>query len=138
MRGSRGGSLAGNDTTGTDDGNRKDFDYNGNWGQCLDRIADGLPNLADFGFDHGSPWGYSDKPQYGVGHRKNCGARMFPQRYIIFDHGILPTHWPEAEDDGSMHDRLNDDEEVPKNWHTDNLEVDQKALDRLLTKLRST
>lgn len=110
------------------------FAYGGKWSQCLDRIAGDLPNLVDFRFDQASPYGYGDEPQYGLEHRDSCGARIDPKRYICFDNGILPTHWPEAEDDGTMHSWLDDG--FPTNVHQENLEEDQKSLDRLLEKLR--
>ncbi|KAF1964146.1 hypothetical protein BU23DRAFT_594257 [Bimuria novae-zelandiae CBS 107.79] len=108
------------------------FAYGTQWSQYLDRIAGGLPNLIDFRFDQS---GYRSQPgcPYGVNDRDSCGTRIFAQRYICFDNGILPTHWPEAEEDGSMYSWLDDG--FPVNKHAENLEADQNSLDRLLEKL---
>ncbi|KAJ4357727.1 uncharacterized protein N0V89_002303 [Didymosphaeria variabile] len=113
----------------------KTFAYSGKWSHYLDRIAGALPNLVDFRFDQAPTYADKDRPQYGVNHRDSCGNRIFPQRYICFDDGILPTHWPEAEDNGDMHSWLADG--FPTNMHKENLEADQKSLNKLLEKLRS-
>jgi hypothetical protein len=112
------------------------FAYGGKWSQFLDRIPGNLPNLGDFRFDHATSSYYNrGKLQYGLEHRNSCGVRVFPQRYICFDNGILPTHWPEADDDsGVMHSWLDDG--FPINVHKENLDEDQKSLDRLLDKVR--
>lgn len=117
---------------GDDDG---EFKYEGKWSSYLDRIAAGLPNLIDFRFDSGGSRG--DSP-YNVDCRDDCGARVFPRRYIVFDNGILPTHWPEAEDDGELHTWLEDEDgEVGfPNLHEETLEEDQKSLDRLLETMK--
>lgn len=109
------------------------FKYEGRWNSYLDRIATGLPNLIDFRFDQGGL--YHDNP-YGVDCRDDCGVRIFPQRYVVFDDGTLPTHWPEAEDDGELHSWLRGEDGFP-NLHEECLEEDQKSLDRLLEKTRS-
>lgn len=109
------------------------FSYGGRWSQFLDRIAGDLPNLVDFRFDRSS---YRDNTPYGLEHRDACGVKVFPQRYICFDNGILPTHFPEADDDGDMHSWLDDG--FPTNVHKDNLEEDQRSLDRLLDKLKKS
>lgn len=115
-----------------DDGWGEDFAYAGNWSQRLDSIAGALPNLVDFRFGYGSSYG---DPAYGITHRDSCGVEIFPQRYVCFNNGILPTHWPEAEDDGTMHSWLEDG--FPTNMNEENLEADQKSLDSLLNRLRS-
>ncbi|KAL1612315.1 hypothetical protein SLS60_000541 [Paraconiothyrium brasiliense] len=112
------------------------FAYGGKWSQYLDRIVGALPNLVDFRFDQAQTYADQDESQYGLNHRDSCGNRIFPQRYICFDNGILPTHWPEADDDGDMHSWLDDG--FPTNKHKENLEADQKSLDRLLEKLRKS
>jgi hypothetical protein len=143
----------------------EEFRYVGKWSQYFDRIAEALPNLSDFAFDKGyiptygdgkpysrehrvSAYGngryYRDGQPYGVEHRDSCGVRVFPQRYVFFDNGTLPTHWPEAEDDGEMewdyddgyHD--DDDDYRPPNLHEENLEADRRSLDKLLQGLKSS
>lgn len=109
------------------------FKYEGRWSSYLDRIADGLPNLVDLRFDQGGGFGL---PPYGVGERDNCGVRIYPKRYVVFDNGILPTHWPEAEDDGELYTWLEEEDGFP-NLHEQCMEEDQKSLDRLLEKTRS-
>jgi hypothetical protein len=106
--------------------------YSGRWSSFLDRIAAGLPNLVDFRFDQAGQYG--EQP-YGLNYRDVCGVRIFPRRYVVFDNGILPTHWPEAEDDGGLHTWLEDDDGFP-NLHEETLEADQQSLDRLLEKSR--
>jgi hypothetical protein len=108
------------------------FAYDGKWSQRFDRIAKELPNLVDFRFGSGSVYG---DHSYGVEYRDTCGVGISPQRYVCFDNGILPTHWPEAEDDGDMHSWLDDG--FPVNKHEENLEADQKSLDALLETLKS-
>lgn len=111
----------------------ENFSYGGKWSQFLDRIAGDLPNLVDFRFDRSS---CRDDVPYGLEHQDTCGVRVFPQRYICFDNGILPTHFPEAADDGDMHSWLDDG--FPTNVHKDTLEEDQKSLVRLLDKLKKS
>lgn len=116
------------------------FSYSGKWSHFLDRISAELPNLVDFRFDQSSTWRRHDEDRrYGLLHRDTCGVRIFPKRYICFDNGILPTHWPEADEDewrevGNLHSWLDDG--FPVNMHKETLEEDQKSLDRLLAKLR--
>lgn len=120
--------------TDSDDSWDESWAYGGKWSQFLDRIAGDLPNLVDFRFDQGSSY---SEPRYGLEHRDSCGVQLHPQRYIVFDNGILPTHWPEAEDDGTLYTWLEDEDGFP-NLHKETLEEDQKSLDRLLDKLRSS
>lgn len=108
------------------------FAYGGNWSQRFDRFANELPNLVDFRFGTGSVYG---DHSYGVEHRDTCGVGMSPQRYVYFDNGILPTHWPEADNEGDMESWLDDG--FPVNKHQENLEADQKSIDALLEKLKS-
>jgi hypothetical protein len=110
-----------------------EFKYDGRWSTYLDRIADGLPNLVDFRFDQGG--GFRDKP-YSIDRRGDCGVRIFPKRYVVFDNGILPTHWPEAEKDGELYTWLEDEDGFP-NLHKECMEEDQRSLDALLEKTRS-
>lgn len=113
------------------------FAYGGKWSQNFDRIAGNLPNLVDFRFDQAASYNYGgDGAQYGLKHRHTCGTRVFPRRYICFDNGILPTHWPEADDNGVLHSWLDDG--FPTNVHKENLEEDQKSLDKLLDVCRLT
>jgi hypothetical protein len=109
----------------------KEFSYAGTWSQRFDRIAEALPNLIDFRFDYGSSY---EAPEYIITGRNNCAARVFPRRYVCFDNGILPTHWPEARPDGTIHSFLDDG--FPTNMHKETLESDQKSLEALLQKLK--
>lgn len=107
------------------------YAYYGRWSEFFERIREGLPNLVDFRFDKDSPW---DEPQYGVNNRHICGVSVFPERYIVFNNGILPTHWPEAEEDGSIHYWTKD--RFP-NFHEERREEDQRGLDELLEACRA-
>lgn len=108
------------------------FAYYGKWSQHLDRISEALPNLVDFRFGYGNS---CSKPPYEIKNRGSCPTKIFLKRYITFDDGILPTHWPEADDpDGELHSWLDDG--FP-NLHEENLDADQKSLDALLCKVRS-
>lgn len=110
----------------------KDFAYNGKWSEHLGRIGEGLPNLVDFRFGYG--YSYRE-PKYEVTNRGSCPMEIFPQRYVTFDNGILPTHWPEADyPDGELHSWRED--EFP-NLHEKNLDADRESLDALLRKVRS-
>lgn len=113
-----------------DDNDWTQYAYGGQWSEFFGRIADGLPGLVDFRFDEGSPFCH---PQYHVKNRDLCGARIFPERYVVFDNGILPTHWPEAEEDGDIHCWT--DEPFP-NFHEERLRDDQRGLDHLLDECR--
>lgn len=107
------------------------FAYGGTWAEFFGRVAGALPGLVDFRFDTESRWGR--KSRYGVRHRHSCGARVFPQRYLVFDNGILPTHWPEAKEDGSIYSWT----KVPfPNFHVERREEDQRGLDELLEACR--
>lgn len=105
------------------------FKYEGKWSSYLDRIVTGLPNLVDFGFDY-------DESMCDVRQRDDGGARIFPQRYIVFDNGILPTHWPEADEDGELHTWL-ETEDGLSNLHEVCLGEDEDSLDGFVKKTRS-
>ncbi|KUI70791.1 hypothetical protein VM1G_06491 [Cytospora mali] len=109
-----------------DGGDWPDYAYHGKWSEFFGRIADGLPNLVDFRFYHND--GYC-KPEYGLKNRDHCGVRLFPQRYVVFDNGILPTHWPEAKQDGRIYCWT---KSPFPNFHEERREEDQRSLDRLL------
>jgi hypothetical protein len=75
----------------------KSFSYKGTWAQFFDLLAT-LPSLEDFKFDYADP----NMEDYGIKQRENCGRRVFPQRYVMFDEGILPNRWPQADSQGEM------------------------------------
>ncbi|KAK7738353.1 hypothetical protein SLS53_006164 [Cytospora paraplurivora] len=105
------------------------FAYHGKWSDVFRRISSELPNLVHIRFHGGSqvePW---DK----VSKEGTCGIKAFPERYVVFDNGILPTHWPEAEQDGKIHYWT---EEPFPNFHKERLEEDQRSLDDLLGECR--
>lgn len=102
----------------TDDSDWPQFAYHGKWSEFFARIADELPNLVDFCFNDGSPYRTSE---------------VFPQRYLVFDNGILPTHWPEARRDGRIYAWTNDP--FP-NFHKERLVEDEKSLYMLLGECR--
>jgi hypothetical protein len=112
------------------------WEYNGKWSTVLDRLAAELPNLTDLRFDSGSSYSCSEE-KYGLNNREACGTRVFPKRYVCFDNGILPTHWPEAEDDGEMELWFLEESEGEEtiNLHERYLEEDQRSLDALLEKI---
>ncbi|KAM7213659.1 putative f-box domain containing protein [Rhypophila decipiens] len=119
------------------------FRYRGTWSQFFDKIADGLPNLKEFCFDYigiyGGCWGGGEKTPYGVQHRHDHSeAKAFPKRYLIFNNGILPTHWPEAGDDGQLETyfELSEELDIP-NFHVEFLKKDKASLDKLLEKCRA-
>lgn len=118
----------------------EEFKYQGKWSSFLDRIADSLPNLIGFRFDSGGSQG---DPPYGLEYRDVCGARVFPRRYIVFDNGILPTHWTEARDGGELHSWREDEgyaevaDQIFPNLHKLCLKEDQKSLDRVLELTKS-
>jgi hypothetical protein len=115
-----------------------DFAYAGTWSQHLDRIAESLPNLTNFRFDQSSTNSFESDHAYGLKSRDLCAARIFPKRYIAFDNGILPTHWPEARENGERGTMHSMDGFPDSNLHADHLEADQKSLDALLDKLRQS
>ncbi|KAF2993163.1 hypothetical protein E8E13_000137 [Curvularia kusanoi] len=108
------------------------FAYGGKWSQYFDRIAEQLPNLVDFRFGYGG--GRYREALYGVRYRDHCGIEISARRYICFNNGILPTHWPEANRDGILHSWLGDG--FPINKHKENFEEDQKSLNNLLDTLK--
>ncbi|KAK3322738.1 hypothetical protein B0H66DRAFT_555127 [Apodospora peruviana] len=125
-----------------------EFRYRGTWSQFFDKIADGLPNLKEFCFEYPKSEGSYDfelrqiwsGKGYGVENRDFCGgAEAFAKRYVVFNNGILPTHWPEAKDDGEITDYFDPDdgEDQTANFHKEFLEEDQRSLERLLEKCRA-
>lgn len=100
------------------------FRYDGTWAVVFDKITESLPNLVNFTFDYNDDWAEKATPQRG--------SRVFPRRYVVFDQGILPTHWPEASDNGVLHEW----NEPHPNLHEDHMEEDQQALDALLEACR--
>ncbi|KAK8058487.1 hypothetical protein PG994_008935 [Apiospora phragmitis] len=111
------------------------YAYHKCWSSLFEALAAGLPNLQAFAFDYPRNNGYycdGDTREYGVESRHSMLSSIFPERYVVFDNGILPTHWPEAEESGVIHWP----DEVP-NFHKDHLEEDQKAVDNLLEVCRS-
>ncbi|KAK8035232.1 hypothetical protein PG993_010227 [Apiospora rasikravindrae] len=113
------------------------WSYHGRWSSLFEALATGLLNLQAFAFDypcHHFKFGaeQEESREYGVEIRHSMPSSIFPARYVVFDNGILPTHWPEASDQGVIywHD------EIP-NFHNDHLEEDRQALDSLLEVCRS-
>ena len=105
----------------------KCYSYDTRWNTFIDRIHDSLPNLADFRFDYTS--------NYSVNSRDACGNRMFPRRYVTFDNGVLPTHWPEADRSGAMYEFETSGERREQDWpnlHKENMALDQESMDRIL------
>jgi hypothetical protein len=109
----------------------EDFAYAGKWSQHFDRIAQELPNLVDLRFGYGESY---DEPIYGVTHRDSCPVEIHGKRYICFDNGILPTHWPEPRG-GKMYSWLKDG--FPIDVNEEYLKGDQKSMDALLSTLRT-
>ena len=114
----------------SDDTEWPQYAYDGRWSGFFGRIADELPNLVDFRFDESSPFYH---PRYHLNNRDLCGVRLFPERYVVFDNGVLPTHWPEAKEDGRIYCWT---EEPFPNFHEERLREDQTALDHLLEECR--
>lgn len=117
------------------------YTYGQGWSVIFDALAAELPNLHTFVFDYPDRLGYArhglggnavDRRIYGVEGRHDTATSCFPERYVVFDNGILPTHWPEADYEGTLE---LDDEEA--NYHQEHLEKDQAALDNLLKACRS-
>lgn len=109
------------------------YGYHKRRSSLFDALAVGLPNLQAFAFNYpGRTWNQGKEQEYSVESRHSMLSSIFPERYVVFENGILPTHWPEADAQGSIYWP----DEVP-NFHTDHLEEDQKALDNLLVVCRS-
>ncbi|KAK8065870.1 hypothetical protein PG997_012617 [Apiospora hydei] len=111
--------------------------YHQRWSSLFEALAAGLPNLQAFAFDYPRRhyrFGAEEREsrEYGVEIRHSMLSTIFAERYVVFDNGILPTHWPEADEKGVIYWP----DEVP-NFHNDHLEEDQKALDKLLEVCRS-
>ena len=77
--------------------------YGMRWQDAFDRIRCGLPKLKYFGFGHGS-WGEDE--QRAFEEAEMLPAKIYPQRYVIFDKQTLPFPWiwPESarENQGSI------------------------------------
>ncbi|CAG5184524.1 uncharacterized protein ALTATR162_LOCUS10952 [Alternaria atra] len=114
------------------------FAYGGRWSQHFDRIAADLPNLVDFQFGYADSYSEHPSTSYGVTHRDSCLVEIFLQRYVCFNNGILPTHWPEPSldsRDGQLSSWLKDG--FPIDVQRESLDADRKSLDALLLTLRS-
>lgn len=101
------------------------FAYYGKWSDVFRRLSNELPNLVDVRFHGGS----ATEHWYEVNKTGRRGAEAYPRRYVVFDNGILPTHWPEAEENGNIYHWT---EKPFPNFHKEHLEEDQKGLDELL------
>lgn len=116
------------------------FGYEGTWGHVFDRVGDELPSLADFRFDyerslHHHSLGHG-VDAYSVKRRAACGARIFPERYVVFDMDILPNRWPEAAgSSGDIYSWVEDGAREGRwNFHQQHLDGDHASLERLLEK----
>lgn len=110
------------------------WSYGGTWSTALDRIRVSLPDLREFAFDQPSASPWKDGRHYGLLYQDRCGVSVFPKRYVVFDNGILPTHWPEANNyDGKIYSWLKGG--WPFNMHQTHFDVDQESLERLLQTL---
>jgi hypothetical protein len=108
------------------------FMYGGKWSQYLNRIGSELPNLIDIRFDYVPQ---DTEVPYSIQHRNDCRTRIFVQRYISFDNGVLPTHWLEERGDGTLEMWM--DEKTVTNVHKDSFDEDQRSLGSLVEKLRA-
>jgi hypothetical protein len=112
------------------------FSYGGRWRQHLDRIEANLPNLVDFRFGYAETYSEDPYTSYRVTHRDSCLMEIFLERYVCFDNGILPTHWPEPRltlRNGQLHSWLKDG--FPLDVQRESLDWDKKSLARLLLTL---
>ncbi|WYZ44681.1 hypothetical protein EsH8_VII_001117 [Colletotrichum jinshuiense] len=72
------------------------FSYDGTWETVFDKIREKLPNLRDFRFD---------ETKHGLNFLQpsQLGTLLLPNRYIIFDFGVLPSPWIDTDgEDGEM------------------------------------
>ena len=110
------------------------FSYHGTWSALFPKLTTALPNLQNFAFEYpdtyvGASEGVTEL--YGVQDRHSRISEVFPQRYVAFDQGTLPTHWPEANGWGQLQ------YDGYPNYHEETLEDDTKALNALLSVCRS-
>ncbi|VUC32959.1 unnamed protein product [Clonostachys rosea] len=110
--------------------------FSGTWESVFDSIRTNLPQLVDFQF-HWPSW---SPVMFDV--QRHMGTELSASRYIVFDIGLLPSRWIEAEYDGVL--SFGDDSpivregegsetEEPKelNRHKETLAGDQRALGEL-------
>lgn len=116
--------------TGKSGGWGVNFSYNGKWSTFIDRLHESLPDLREFRFNYGDA--FEDRMRTNKRHDARVN-KMFSERYITFDNGILPTHWPEARE-GSMY-QWDENEDWP-NLHEKYLEADQASMDRITSRRR--
>lgn len=108
------------------------FSFSGTWQAVFDSIRTGLPNLVDFRI--------SDSPLYY--RRPEFVNEVSPLRYIVFNTGLLPGPWIEAEGDDEFEfaEYYSEDEEDEKvqaeletlKSATKYESVDKRALEDLL------
>ncbi|CAG9951940.1 unnamed protein product [Clonostachys rosea f. rosea IK726] len=107
--------------------------FPGTWESVFDKIRTNLPHLVDFQFRWASwtPVMFDDQ--------RHMGTDLSSSRYLVFDIGLLPSRWIEAENEGvlSFGDALDDDDSEtgePKelNRHKETLAGDQRAFEELL------
>lgn len=76
------------------------YHFPGTWETVFDQIGAKLPRLTQFKFDSGRGSRFL--------HPEVIGARLYSDRYIAFDFGLLPSPWLGAEADGEMEFGNND------------------------------
>lgn len=111
-------------TTEDDDLDWPCYEYDGTWAAVFDKITESLPSLENFTFNYNTKYQRLGAKLTG----NTGGSRLFPERYVVFDHGILPTHWPEANTEGHLCTWSG----PLVNLHEDHFQEDHRGLDALL------
>ncbi|KAM0418974.1 hypothetical protein ACHAPT_012132 [Fusarium lateritium] len=117
--------------------NARVFTFADTWETVFDSIRTNLPNLVDFRlYDQPSRVGATDHaPQV-------FNKGLSPQRYIVFNEGMCPSPWIDAESDGELDfSEAPEEDEEDEQWAIEeatwnpassNEQGDKRALDDLL------
>ncbi|KAG7284276.1 hypothetical protein NEMBOFW57_010642 [Staphylotrichum longicolle] len=101
------------------------FAFSGTWETVYDRIREELPSLKEFCSGYNKYYNNFDG-------RENMGASLSNSRYIVFDSGLCPSPWIEANDNdsGELSFGNNDPAVCPRDASTTKRYGRQKSLNR--------
>ncbi|KAK5952770.1 hypothetical protein OHC33_006363 [Knufia fluminis] len=111
------------------------YHYPGTWKTVFDRIRSELPQLSEFRFNFGRCHEQESAFFNGL---DRFPTELAPVRYVVFDMGVLPSQWVDADDrTGEMAFSDSVDDADGFNRHKETEKEDSEALEALTSKLLS-